>query len=538
MAGVQIDGVNNKIDFDDDLDTSISANTDDTLVFEIAGATDFTMTANTFTAASGSTIAAQALTATTGAFTNQVTISTAGVDPQLQLISTEAGATQAPILDLYRNSSSPADDDTLGQINYYGENSADEKITYVRTRAAIADVTDGDEGSTYTITSYTAGSQYGRLNIQETESVFNENSADIDFRVESNGNTHMLFVDGGNNRVNMGSATDVEATLVVSAGDSGVTTPDANGNLFVIEKNDNCGMSILSSTDGGGYIHFGDSGDIDIGVIEYSHPDNSLRFTVNAAERMRIHDNGRVAIGTTNGDHVFQVIGEASAGTDLALLQNTRSSGVMRGLQIAYSAQAPNDSNPFFICEDTAAVRFIVRNTGNVENTNNSYGATSDERIKSDIVDANSQWNDIKAIKVRNYKKKDDVRQYGDNAKSQIGVIAQELEAVSPKLVQEVIPTKSDILSDSVFGTLYTVDDAETQDAVLYTSEDQEVIDGDKNVGDIKTPSTAQIGEVKEIKEQVKSVSYSVLYMKAIKALQEAQTRIETLETKVTALEG
>jgi hypothetical protein len=56
MAGVQIDGVNNKIDFDDDQDTSISANTDDTLVFEIAGATDFTMTANKFEVATGSVI--------------------------------------------------------------------------------------------------------------------------------------------------------------------------------------------------------------------------------------------------------------------------------------------------------------------------------------------------------------------------------------------------------------------------------------------------------------------------------------------------
>ena len=36
----------------------------------------------------------------------------------------------------------------------------------------------------------------------------------------------------------------------------------------------------------------------------------------------------------------------------------------------------------------------------------------------------------------------------------------------------------------------------------------------------------------------VKSMKYSVLYMKAIKALQEAQTRIETLEAKVTALES
>ena len=38
--------------------------------------------------------------------------------------------------------------------------------------------------------------------------------------------------------------------------------------------------------------------------------------------------------------------------------------------------------------------------------------------------------------------------------------------------------------------------------------------------------------------KKVKAVKYSVLYMKAIKALQEAQTRIETLESKVTALEG
>ena len=35
-----------------------------------------------------------------------------------------------------------------------------------------------------------------------------------------------------------------------------------------------------------------------------------------------------------------------------------------------------------------------------------------------------------------------------------------------------------------------------------------------------------------------KSVKYSILYMKAIKALQEAMTKIETLETKVAALEA
>lgn len=44
MAGIQIDGVNNKIDFDDDQDTSISSNTDDTLVIETGGTDRVTIT--------------------------------------------------------------------------------------------------------------------------------------------------------------------------------------------------------------------------------------------------------------------------------------------------------------------------------------------------------------------------------------------------------------------------------------------------------------------------------------------------------------
>jgi hypothetical protein len=38
--------------------------------------------------------------------------------------------------------------------------------------------------------------------------------------------------------------------------------------------------------------------------------------------------------------------------------------------------------------------------------------------------------------------------------------------------------------------------------------------------------------------EGLKSVKYSVLYMKAVKALQEAQTRIEDLEARISALEA
>ena len=46
----------------------------------------------------------------------------------------------------------------------------------------------------------------------------------------------------------------------------------------------------------------------------------------------------------------------------------------------------------------------------------------------------------------------------------------------------------------------------------------------------------ARTGE--DLGTTTKTVKYSILYMKAVKALQEAMTRIETLETKVTALEA
>ena len=63
LANLDING--QKFILDADADTSITADTDDTIDIEIAGADDFQFTANTFTAKSGSTIAAQALTATT-----------------------------------------------------------------------------------------------------------------------------------------------------------------------------------------------------------------------------------------------------------------------------------------------------------------------------------------------------------------------------------------------------------------------------------------------------------------------------------------
>ena len=56
-----------------------------------------------------------------------------------------------------------------------------------------------------------------QITIKDTEVVINEDQDDLDFRVESDTNTHMLFVDGGNERVGIGGSPST--TLHVKATD-------------------------------------------------------------------------------------------------------------------------------------------------------------------------------------------------------------------------------------------------------------------------------------------------------------------------------
>jgi hypothetical protein len=230
---------------------------------------------------------------------------------------------------------------------------------------------------------------------------------------------------------------------------------------------------------------------------------------------------GTVGIGTTDTSLVdgLKVVSDSTSLWSMFVASNPTSNHG-RCIRMNLLTDFDNNSSAFLYGSGggtggAEVTRFVVYSDGDVYNHDNTYGSTSDERIKQDIVDASSQWADIKALKVRNFKRKDDVRKYGSEAETQIGLIAQEVETVSPNLVKLKDPNKNDIASDSAFGRLYTSDDSETQ--------------GDN--------PTASVGDVK-VAEQVKQMKYSVLYMKAVKALQEAMDRIETLETKVTALEA
>ena len=76
----------------------------------------------------------------------------------------------------------------------------------------------------------------------------NDSSADVDFRIESNGNQHMLFVDAGNDHVNIGTSSDFGGVLNVNGGavfdDATTFDPDTMGSGRI---------AIGSIADGGGF---------------------------------------------------------------------------------------------------------------------------------------------------------------------------------------------------------------------------------------------------------------------------------------------
>ena len=134
------------------------------------------------------------------------TISTADNTTQLTLTSTDADASVGPVMTLKRDSSSPADDDAMGFLKFDGENSASEQISYASINARSADVTDGTEDGKLDVYLMQGGTSLNKLSFNTTETVFNEDSGDVDFRVESNGNANMIFVDGGNDAVVVGQS--------------------------------------------------------------------------------------------------------------------------------------------------------------------------------------------------------------------------------------------------------------------------------------------------------------------------------------------
>ena len=252
----------------------------------------------------------------------------------------------------------------------------------------------------------------------------------------------------GNVGIGTEATTLEEALTVHRSGSTSSFLQFTNGNTGQANNN---GLYVGVNTSGTAYIGLRDTNDRD------------LLFQTNNSEAMRIDSSGRLLINTTSettpGNNSAYLIVESDAGSSQEGIYIRSDGGI---------------GDPAFVVGDASNVAQLnIFGDGDVENTNGTYGTISDARVKENITDAASQWEDFKAIRIRRY------NLISKPNEPHIGVIAQELE--------------------------------------------------EAGIG----------GLVKDTRQDgMKSVKTSILYMKAIKALQEAMERIETLEAKVAQLEG
>jgi hypothetical protein len=198
-------------------------------------------------------------------------------------------------------------------------------------------------------------------------------------------------------------------------------------------------------------------------------------------ERMRIGQNGFVKaseaasyIGAGGLYHEFNT----NAADYTLQARSTNASPI--GVHILYSAASPNGTgNNFLVCDDSTTSRAVIRSNGGLANYSANNVNLSDRNAKKDIAPVVGTWDCLKEWEIVNFRYKDQP----DDADLNMGVIAQQVAESCPEVI-------------TVF-----------QEA----TEDQ----------------PEKLG----VKDQ------QMMWM-AIKALQEAQVRIETLEAEVAALKA
>ena len=311
-----------------------------------------------------------------------------------------------------------------------------------------------------------------------------------------NGTTGISGVDGSasapalqgtdsNTGINFGSDT-----VNINTGGTTRATVESNGRLGIGTTSPAQKLDVTSTSnvayalDGYALAGKGDGNDILFGGILGSQFD-TIKYYTSGTERARFISTGFLKargnsasyhnatsnyheiIGDTAHDVVCKLKHNSSTGYGLQTLFN-HSNQHIYALSVRDYSGGSNTDKAFIRCD------------GDLENANNSYGGVSDIKLKENIVDAKSQWDDIKALKIRNFNYKSDV-----NKIKMLGLVAQEAETVCPSLVK----TQPDLGEDN-----------------------------------------------EELGTETKVLKYSILYMKSVKALQEAQARIETLEAENTQM--
>jgi hypothetical protein len=192
--------------------------------------------------------------------------------PVLTLKNTNADTTP-PSITFQKDSSSPADNDEVANINFYGDDDGGSVAAYANLKVVSTDVSNGSEDGKMTIKTMVGGTLRNKLDITSSEVVINEDSIDSDFRVESDNNTHALFVQGSDGNVGIGTSSPSYGISVQSATDT-----SASGSF---KRTSGSEIRILPQG-------------VQANIGTYTnHP---LVFNTNSTERMRIDSAGHVTM--------------------------------------------------------------------------------------------------------------------------------------------------------------------------------------------------------------------------------------------------
>jgi hypothetical protein len=326
------------------------------------------------------------------------------------------------------------------------------------------------------------------LDFTNTETVFNDSSIDVDFRVESNDQSDMFFVDAGNNRVGIGTNAPVNTLDVIDNGggaavvgrirnEGGAAGDDATLELSIATASEE--MRILFSDSSG-----------TAGQIVVDGGDNSMAFETGTSEAMRIASAGDLLLGTTSLLSDGKLSVAANLGTrTCSTMKNTASQGSGH-TYIRFT----NSSN---------AIAGSIQHTGT---TTTNYGTSSDYRLKQDVEDMTGAIDRVKALAPKRFAWLAD-----DDDRKVDGFLAHEAQTVVP---EAVTGTHNEVET----WTQQQIDDGDAPDG---TSAGDNKLDGDGNT----IPVMQQIDQSK-------------LVPLLTAALKEAVAKIESLEARVTTLEG
>jgi hypothetical protein len=323
--------------------------------------------------------------------------------------------------------------------------------------------------------------------------VFNENSVDADFRVESNGNANMLFVDGGNDAVGIGTNVAGNSTLEVRS--TGVDGTFANAIGFQYSGNSDEANTIstsVSSTAGSSGFKFnvsdggGSSGKTS--VLKITRADMVVNDDSNDID-FRVESNANTHALFVQGSDGNVGIGTSSPLAKLHIYDGANATEATAQLKIegaGYAGFHWLNGTAYYIGQNSNGRQLRMYSGSDVgvgvflTNGGNSWSSYSDERLKENIADIGSVTEKIKDIRCVTYNRKD---VDDENKHETIGFIAQDFIGKFDQVLDE-----------------------------------SKVLDSDE--------------------ETRYSIKYTETIPILMKAIQEQQTLIESLTARITTLEG